>query len=244
MKVRFSGLLILISVVILCSTARSQTSKAQIPKDTSGSMSEAERALLTEINQARANPQVYASYLEKMKPLFNGKGYTVAGRPTLMTEEGWSAVEEAIKFMRAAKPSAPLNPSLGLSLAAQAHVKDQSGSGMTGHQGGNRTMIEDRVKPYGTWQGGIGENIAYGNDSARERLLTWLIDDGFASRGHRNRVMSGDYKVAGLSCGAHPQYSAMCVLTLAGGFVDVPATVTASKPSQKPKATNTKIRKM
>jgi len=184
-----------------------------------------------------------------MKPLFNGKQYTIAGRPSLITEEGWTAVDEAIRFMRTAKPMGPLNPSRGLSLAALAHVKDQSGSGNTGHQGSNRTMIEDRVKPFGNWQGNIGENITYGNDSARERLLTWLIDDGFPSRGHRNRVMSTDYKVAGISCGSHPQFSAMCVLTLAGGFADVPSPVTTNTPATtnketKPKSTSSKGKKM
>lgn len=238
MKVRFAGLFILLSVfVIASSNASAQTSKTQGSKNVSGDMSQPERDLLNEINQARANPQAYASYLEKLQPLFKGKQYTASGRPALMTEEGWTAVDEAIKALRAAKPSGPLNPSRGLSLAALAHVKDQSTSGNTGHKGGNRMMIEDRVKPFGNWQGGIGENITYGNDSARERLLTWLIDDGFPSRGHRNRVLSNDYRVAGISCGSHPQYSAMCVLTMAGGFVDVTSavtTTTSTSTSSKP----------
>jgi hypothetical protein len=116
----------------------------------------------------------------------------------------------------------------GLSFAAIAHVKDQSGSGATGHRTGNGGgLIEDRVKPFGSWQGAIGENLSYGSESARDRLLTWLIDDGFASRGHRKRLMSSDYKVAGLSCGPHPEYGTMCCLTLAGNFIDV----AAGKPS-------------
>jgi hypothetical protein len=95
-------------------------------------------------------------------------------------------------------------------------------------------MIEDRVKPFGTWQGGIGENLSYGNDSARERVLTWLIDDGFATRGHRKRVMSADYRVAGLSCGKHPQFEKMCVLTLAGGFTDAVAAKSVGTSTPKP----------
>jgi hypothetical protein len=84
-------------------------------------------------------------------------------------------------------------------------------------------MVEDRVKPYGNWSGGIGENLTYGAQSARERLLTWLIDDGFATRGHRIRIMNSNYNVAGLSCGPHPEYGAMCDLTLAGGFTETTA---------------------
>src|SRR5205807_8717638 len=93
------------------------------------------------------------------------------------------------------------------------------------------TFIEQRVKPFGTWEGVIGENLTYGDQPARERLLTWLIDDGFASRGHRKRLMGAEYKVAGLSCGPHPEYKSMCVLDLAGGFVDIPTATGNSNAS-------------
>jgi hypothetical protein len=108
-----------------------------------------------------------------------------------------------------------------------------------GHKGSDSTFIEQRVKPYGTWQGGIGENISYGNDSARERILTWLIDDGFPSRGHRRRLLSNDYSVAGISCGSHPEFSAICVLTLAGGFTDMGSAATATSTSSQSSATTT-----
>jgi len=136
------------------------------------------------------------------------------------TREGWAAVADAINFMNAAKPIGPLSAADGLNLAASSHVKEQSASGATGHSGADKMMIEDRVKPFGSWQGDIGENLAYGNESARERLLTWLIDDGFANRNHRKRIMGQNYKVAGISCGPHPEYGAMCVLALAGGFTN------------------------
>jgi uncharacterized protein YkwD len=202
------------------------------------SLSQPEADLLTEINQARANPQLYAGYLEKLKPLFKGKQYTPAGaRSAFDTQEGWSAVEEAIKFMRAAKPVDPLTASSGLCLAAKTHVTDQSASGSTGHRGPERMLVEDRVKPYGSWQGGIGENLTYGNQSARERLLTWLIDDGFATRGHRNRLMSNSYKAVGICCGPHPEYGSMCVLTLAGSFTET-STQANQKPAAKPVNSN------
>jgi uncharacterized protein YkwD len=210
-----------------------QTTHSQIQKATPP-FSQAEQDLLNEINQARAQPQVYADYLEKLKPLFKGKQYTAAGSDVaLVTLEGWDAVEDAIKFMRAAKPTGPLSPSEGLRLAASSHVKDQSASGATGHAGGDKMMIEQRVKPFGKWHGDIGENLVYGDESARERILTWLIDDGVASRGHRVRIMSKNYKVAGISCGPHPEYGAMCVLALAGGFSDA---TTAQAPAASPNA--------
>src|SRR6266513_5756341 len=220
MKFRLFGLFALCCAVAinLCSS-RIQRGSTQPTKSTPA-LSKAEQDLLNEINQARAQAQTYATYLEQLRPLFKGKDYTAAGLATLTTQEGWDAVADAIKFLRAAKPLGPLSASQGLCLAAATHVKEQSASGATGHAGSNNTMIEQRVKPFGTWHGGIGENLTYGNESARERILTWLIDDGVATRGHRKRVLSQDYKVAGISCGPHPEYGTMCVLTLAGGFTD------------------------
>jgi uncharacterized protein YkwD len=242
MKVRFVGLLALCcTLTLIVSFSGVDKGQSQINKGSAGaSLSEAERDLLNEINQARARPQVYASYLEKLKPLFKGKEYTPAGKEAFSTQEGWSAVEEAIKFLREAKPVAPLSRSPGLCLAALSHVKDQSSNGATGHKGNDSSFIEQRVKPFGTWQGGIGENLTYGNDSARERLLTWLIDDGFSSRGHRMRIMSPNYGVAGVSCGPHPQFQMMCVLTLASGFVELTPVKTATIPQTN---TNTKSNK-
>ena len=231
MKVRFAGLVALccaLGIVVSFSgfdRGQSQTTKGAA----NDGLSKDERDLLNEINQARANPQQYAAYLEGLKPLFHGKEYTPSNQDSFTTQEGWSAVEDAIKFLRTAKPQAPLSPSHGLCLAALSHVKDQSGTGATGHKGNDSSFIEQRVKPFGSWQGGIGENLTYGNESARERLLTWLIDDGFPGRGHRIRLMSPDYKVAGVCCGPHPEFRSMCVITLAGGFVDAqPAKADAS----------------
>ena len=197
------------------------------------SLSKLETELFDEVNKARANPQLYADYLEKLKPLFKGKDYTPKGAPNAFeTQEGWAAVEDAIKFLRAAKPLPPFSTSTGLCLAAKSHVTEQSASGSTGHRGADRTMIEDRVKPYGSYEGGIGENLSYGDQSARERVLTWLIDDGFATRGHRNRLMSDSYKSAGVCCGPHKEYGAMCVLTLAGNFTDSSTEPKSAAPAK------------
>ena len=245
MKVRLLLLALCCLVALVLSFAGSGRTRSQTNQlAADGGLSQAERDLLNEVNQARAHPGVYASYLEELKPLFNGKVYTPSGQEAYTTQEGWSAVEEAIKFLRSAKPLGPLNTSQGLRLAASAHVKDQSATGATGHKGTDSTFIEQRVKPFGNWQGGIGENLAYGNQSARERVLTWLIDDGFASRGHRNRLMSENYRVAGVSCGPHPDFGAMCVLTLAGGFIESqPAKPVTSTKTNTNANTNSKSNK-
>jgi len=236
MKVRLA-LIALIAALATFTAFQSTHSQTNKSSGSGSALTDSERDLLNEINQARANPLLYATYLEKLKPQFSGKTYTPAGKDPLMTEEGWNAVDEAIRFLKALKPLPPLIASNGLSLAALTHVKDQGSSGGTGHRSGNSNMIEDRVKPYGRWSGAIGENICYGNDSARERLLTWLIDDGFPSRGHRRRLLGTEYQVVGISCGSHPQYNAMCVLTLAGGFSEFSPGTSAAKTANTPAKT-------
>jgi uncharacterized protein YkwD len=242
MNVRLVGLAALCcALVVMATFSVSEKGHSQATKLSANTgLSADERDLLNEINQARAQPLVYAAYLEGLKPLFNGKDYKPTADSVFKTEEGWSAVDDAIKFLRAAKPSGPLSTSQGLCLAAMSHVKDQSGTGATGHKGMDNSLIEQRVKPFGKWEGGIGENLTYGKESARERLLTWLIDDGFTSRGHRLRLMSPDYKVAGVGCGPHPAFQAMCVITLAGGFVDLQTSKAEPSPQTKTAAPVTK----
>jgi uncharacterized protein YkwD len=237
MKARFA-LIALVAAFATFTAFQSTHSQTNKSSGSGAGLTDSERDLLNEINQARANPPLYATYLEKLKPQFSGKQYTPAGKDPLMTEEGWNAVDEAIKFLKALKPLPPLMASNGLSLAAMTHVKDQSNTGNTGHRGASG-MIEERVKPYGRWEGAIGENICYGNDSARERLLTWLIDDGIPSRGHRRRLLATEYQVAGISCGSHPQYNAMCVLTLAGGFNEFNPGTAPAKTANTPAKTTT-----
>jgi uncharacterized protein YkwD len=231
MKVRLFLLSILCSLLILAATSNSPRTHSQSKTASAGkALSKEEQDLFNEINQVRAHPDVYVTYLKKMKPLFVGKVY----KKTLETQEGWAAVEDAIAYLLTLQPQSPFTMSQGLNKAAAAHIKEQGRSGSTGHQTtSSGAMIEDRVKPFGTWEGAIGENLTYGRESARERVLTWLIDDGFATRGHRKRVMSADYSVAGLSCGKHPEYEKMCCLTLAGGFIDSVAPTPAANSAKK-----------
>ena len=150
MKVRLVGLVALCCALTLIvgwsgwNSSLSQTQKASNGTGNGTGLPQAEQDLLTEINQVRAHPGTYATYLENLKPLFKGNEYRAAGRPALMTQEGWAAVDDAIKFLRAAQAVAPLTASAGLNLAAQVHIKDQGGSGSTGHQGSNSSLIEQR----------------------------------------------------------------------------------------------------
>ena len=107
MKVRFA----LIALVAAFALTAFQATHSQTNKSSgSGSaLTDSERDLLNEVNQARANPPLYATYLEKLKPQFSGKTYTPAGKNPLTTEEGWNAVDEAIRFLKSAQAALPTN---------------------------------------------------------------------------------------------------------------------------------------
>jgi hypothetical protein len=106
--------------LLLVSSLKHTTSAQTNAIKASNVLSTAEQDVLNEINQARLHPADYISYLEGLKPFFNGKQYTPKGQPALMTNEGWDAVEDAIRFLRAAKPQQPLTVSNGLCKAGLA----------------------------------------------------------------------------------------------------------------------------
>jgi uncharacterized protein YkwD len=178
-----------------------------------------EQEVLKEINLARMRPAEYAAYLEQLRPYFNGKEYRRPGRPGTLTQEGAGAVEEAIGFLRAASPAPALSLSQGMYSGARELVRDQAGTDSTGHKGTDGSFCEQRMQRFGTFREPVGENLSYGDDTARERVLTLLIDDGFANRGHRKRLLDPTFRVAGVACGDH-KLGAMCVITLAAGFTD------------------------
>ena len=178
-----------------------------------------EQEVLKEINLVRTRPAEYAAYLEQLRPYFNGKEYRRPGMPGLLTQEGTQALDEAISFLRSLKPAPALTLSQGMRSGAFELVREQAGTDSTGHRGRDGSFCEQRTQRFGSWKEPIGENLSYGNDTARERVLTLLIDDGFANRGHRKRLLDSSFRVAGIACGDH-KLGAMCVITLAGGFTD------------------------
>ena len=208
----------LVVLLALTQTPPGAAARQLAPQKAAGA-SALEQEVLEEINLARTRPAEYAAYLEQLRPYFEGREYRRPGRPAVLTEEGARPLEEAISFLRAAKPALALALSRGMCSGAGELVKDQAGTDATGHRGSDGSFCEQRTQRFGSWAEPIGENLSYGADAARERVLTLLIDDGFASRGHRKRLLDPAFKVAGVACGDH-KLGAMCVITLAGGFKD------------------------
>lgn len=189
-------------------------------------LSPTEKEIVTELNLARTNPQQYAAFLEEAKKTLAGNQIKLSGSNAITVNEGVKAVDEAIGFLRAAKPLPPLQLSKGLSLGAKDHVKDISQSGSTGHKGTDGSLPEQRVSRYGNWQQTIAENIAYSSSSARATILGMIIDDGVPGRGHRLNIFNMNHRIAGVA-GQPSSRGILCVVTYAGNFVESAGTTGA-----------------
>lgn len=180
-------------------------------------MNEIEKNVVLEMNMARSNPKKYAElYIEPRTKKFNGNIYDNA----LMTNEGVAAVNECVKFMNSQKSLPAFVPSKGLSKAAQYHSSTQSLTDKTGHDGTDGSDPFERMMRYGSFTT-AGENIDYGATSAREIVISLLIDDGVKNRGHRNNIMSKSFTTVGVGyADKHKKYGSECVIDYSGPYVE------------------------
>lgn len=177
-----------------------------------------EKEVIRELNLARTDPAGYAEFIKDYKRYYVGNLIRIAGQTPIRTQEGVTAVDEAIEFLENAGSCLTLRVSKGLSRAAEDHVEDQSPSGETGHQGSDNSSPLQRMLRYGEIRGGYGENIAYGEYNARQVVMQLIIDDGVPDRGHRENIFTCDFRVVGLHCGAHHRYGTMCVMNFATSY--------------------------
>jgi hypothetical protein len=83
-------------------------------------------AIIHEMNLARQNPALYATFVEQTRQNYSGGVCLLPGNVRLRTHEGLRALDDAIQFLRRAKPQPPLVLSPGLCLAAADHCREQA----------------------------------------------------------------------------------------------------------------------
>jgi uncharacterized protein YkwD len=176
-------------------------------------------AIVEEMNFARQQPAAYAEHIQELRAHFNGRYVDLPGHTRYYTKEGTRALDEAIRFLRSARPEQPLAFSPGLSRATADHCADQV-DGSIGHDGHDRSNPGIRISRYGVWTGAWGENIAYGKTSARDIVLALIIDDGIAGRKHRKNIFNSKFNTAGAAYGPHARYRSVCTIDFAGGYVE------------------------
>ncbi|MET0270745.1 MAG: CAP domain-containing protein [Sphingomonas sp.] len=175
-----------------------------------------ESAIIHEMNRARADPVGYARELEPLRRSFHGRIVREPGRPVdRITNEGVSALDEAIAWLRRQRPRGPLDTNNRLALAARDHTRSQGPTGVLGHGGHDGSSPLQRIERRGLSPYMVGEVIAYGPETAREVVRELIIDDGVADRGHRDAIFEAEFTRAGAACGPHAAYGAMCVVEFA-----------------------------
>ncbi|MEP7014233.1 MAG: CAP domain-containing protein [Verrucomicrobiota bacterium] len=193
-------------------------SGAENPASASGERVSA-GAVIDEMNLARQSPATYAIYLEEMRSRYDGDFLVLPGRTRIRTKEGLRAVDEAIKFLHSTKPLQPLIRAAGMCRGAADHCADQAG-GRFGHGGTDGSSPGQRMNRYGVWGSSWGENISYGKTTAREVVLTLIIDDGLRSRKHRKNIFNSKFNYAGAASGPHAQYRTVCSIDFAGSYTE------------------------
>lgn len=189
-------------------------------EDRSVYLSDLEREVVAELNLARTQPTRYADFLIEYSKLFVGRELRESGEITIMTNEGRSAVNEAIRFLRNQRLLPYLTASKGMSRAAWDMVRMQEATFQTGHIGRDGSKFTDRISRYGTWGGSCSENIDYGNNTARKIVMALIVDDGVSNRGHRKSIFNPGFKRVGVACGQHQTYDYMCVIEYAVSYTE------------------------
>jgi uncharacterized protein YkwD len=194
--------LAVLSSVVIAFSLRFVSAKDN-PADDSDPLSAA--AVVHELNLARQNPSLYASFVAEARPLH--------------TIEHGRAVDEAVHFLKKARPLPPLTLSNGMSRAAADHCAEQV-AGQLGHDGSDRSSPGERISRYGAWSSTWGENISYSQRTARGVVLALIIDDGVRSRGHRKNIFNPKFNYAGAAFGPHGRYRTVCTIDFAGGYAE------------------------
>src|SRR5947207_6789623 len=177
------------------------------------------RAVIREMNLARQNPALYATFVQELRSRMSGNVLVLPGHTKVRTKEGAAALDDAIRFLKSAQPLPPLAFSPGMSRAAADHCADQAGGGF-GHEGRDRSHAGQRIARYGNFTGGWAENISYGKASARDVVLALIIDDGLPARKHRKNIFNPYFNFAGAAFGRHARFGTVCSMDFAGGYAE------------------------
>jgi uncharacterized protein YkwD len=192
---------------------------APVVSASAGESSVTAASLVREMNLARENPGQYSAYIEELRSHFDGRYFVYPGGTRVPTKEGVRALDDAIRFLRHARPEAPLAFSPGMSRACADHCADQIG-GRMGHEGMDRSTPGTRISRYGEWGGGWGENLAYGKTNARDIIMALIIDDGLPARKHRKNIFNLKFNVAGAGFGSHARLRTVCSIDFAGAYAE------------------------
>ena len=169
-----------------------------------------EARVLEEVNYARTRPADFARLLRDYR------NHPEEGRTSI---EGPGALDEAIEFLERQAPLPPLRADVRLARSAANYAQDQGPQGYTGHVSADGATLGDRIHRQQVWSMSSAEAISYGYENARDVVRQLIVDDGVSSRGHRKVLFDTMLRFAGVGCGPHRVYGAMCVIDFSGPMI-------------------------
>jgi len=174
-------------------------------------LTEIEKDVILEMNMVRSNPKKYADlYLKPMLKKFRGNVFRDTDYD-IQTTEGATAVSECIDVLSKERTLDLIYPNRRLRKMAKYHAGLQGVTEQIGHNTPKGETLNQRIKrfkiPCYCW----GENIDYGLNSARDIVISLLVDDGVPSRGHRDNILNNFFNWVGVYFGSHKKYKYMIV---------------------------------
>lgn len=162
--------------------------------------------VLSELNLARTQPRTYARALQEAARQTRASG----------AYDDPAAYSEAVDFLMRQPALPPLGADAALEGAALAHTDFQGPRGGFGHAGPGGESLDQRLRRHGAFAMLMAEDISYGYANPREVVLQLIVDSGVPGRGHRKNIFNPAFREAGVACGPHRVYGAMCVVDFAG----------------------------
>lgn len=177
-----------------------------------------ETEILNEINALRRDPASYAARLAEYKRYFVGKELRLPNQVAILTDEGATALDEAIAVLKQTKPAQNFVDDENLTRAAADHARDIAITGKIGHYDSRGASPAERVARYGVWRGEMHELVSQYPATARQIVFNLIVDDGVKSRGHRRALLKSNLRVAGIKTGDSRALGKLCVIVLAESF--------------------------
>ena len=149
----------------------------------------AEKEVIQYINLCRLYPAEFAS--------IEVKNYN--GVPGIKDSSLKKYKASLLKDLANREPCDALEIDKTLNDDASCFANELSRSNRVGHE---RKDCEERQ---------YAECLAFGNETARQVVLDWLIDSGVSSLGHRKNCLNSKYGKAGVSIASHKEYGKCAV---------------------------------
>ena len=175
-----------------------------------------EEELLKEINEFRTNPKEYSKKIEKQISYFKGKTLMIPGTNTGMkTQEGAEAYKEAVDFLSKAEPVNALVPSKGLAKISKEYLEEIV---KVDPNEIDKVNLDEILQKYGTFEGSMNRELDMGNETPEQIVISIIVSDGDATRGHRDCLLSPEFNKIGMAYGKHPTYRFCSVILFCTKF--------------------------